>query len=82
QSVLRESVTRSRNELNRILNAYDRDFPDSIPNDSENFDEKIHDYVALCRRIDERDLPAAYERMLRLITEQAPTAVLRLHQLA
>ncbi|MGV7846692.1 hypothetical protein PJN27_28970, partial [Mycobacterium kansasii] len=32
QSVLRESVTRSRNELNRILNAYDRDFPDSIPN--------------------------------------------------
>ncbi|MBF9520692.1 nuclease [Mycobacterium sp. MHSD3] len=82
QSVLRESVTRSRNELNRILNAYDRDFPDSIPNDSENFDEKIHDYVALCRRIDERDLPAAYEQMLRLITEQAPTAVLRLHQLA
>lgn len=82
QSVLRESVTRSRNELVRILNAFDRDFPDSIPNDGDDFDEKVHDYVALCRRIDERDLPAAYDRMLRLITEQAPTAVLRLHQLA
>ncbi len=38
--------------------------------------------MALCRRIDDRDLPAAYDRMLRLITEQASTAALRLHQLA
>jgi uncharacterized protein YPO0396 len=82
QSTLRESVRRSRNDLTRIIALYDREFPDAIPNDSADLDEKVHDYVALCRRIDERDLPAAYDRMLRLITEQAPTAVLRLHQLA
>jgi len=82
QSTLRESVRRSRNDLNRIINLYDTQFPDAIPNDSADLDEKVYDYVALCRRIVDRDLPAAYDRMLRLITQQAPTAVLRLHQLA
>lgn len=82
QAVLRDSVKRSRGELTRILAHFDRDYPDSIPNNGEDFGEKVHDYVALCRRIDQRDLPSAHDRMLRLITEQAPTAVLRLHQLA
>ncbi|TRW89184.1 AAA family ATPase [Mycolicibacterium sp. 018/SC-01/001] len=82
QQGLRESVGRSRRDLSRILTNFDRDFPDAIPNDGDNFDEKVHDYVELCRRIDSRDLPTAHERMLRLITEQAPTAVLRLYQLA
>jgi len=46
------------------------------------FDERVHDYVGLCRRIDERELPDAYERMQRLITEQAPGAILNLHMIA
>ncbi len=59
-----------------------RSSPDAIPNDSDDFDERIHDYVAVCRRIDERELPSAYERMRRLITEQAPGAILGLHMAA
>ena len=82
QTTLSESVRRSRNDLSRIINLFDKEFPDAIPNDSTDLDEKVYDYVALCRRIDDRDLPAAYDRMLRLITEQASTAALRLHQLA
>lgn len=82
QALLRESVARSRRDLSRILTTFDRDFPEAIPNNGDNFDERVHDYVELCRRIDSRDLPSAHERMLRLITEQAPTAVLRLYQLA
>ncbi len=42
----------------------------------------MHDYVALCRHIDERELPEAYERMMRLVTEQAPDAILTLHRVA
>lgn len=34
------------------------------------------------RRIGERELPSAYERMRRLITEQAPGAILSLHMAA
>lgn len=82
QSALRESVARSRKDLNKILVNFDRDFPEAIPNNGENFDEKVHDYVELARRIDQRDLPRAHEKMLLLITEQGPTAVLRLYQLA
>lgn len=79
---MRADARRSRDEIARILDAYDEEFPDAIPNDSDDFDERIHDYVALCRRIDERELPAAYERMRRLITEQAPGAILSLHMAA
>ncbi len=79
---LRESRRRSYDELARILNTFDTSFPDAIPNDSDNFDERVHDYVALCRHIDERELPDAYERMLRLVTEQAPDAILTLHRVA
>lgn len=79
---LRESRRRSYDELARILNTFDTTFPDAIPNDSENFDERVHDYVALCRHIDERELPEAYERMMRLVTEQAPDAILTLHRVA
>ncbi len=79
---LRESRRRSYDELARILNTFDTSFPDAIPNDSENFDERVHDYVALCRHIDERELPEAYERMMRLVTEQAPDAILTLHRVA
>ena len=79
---LRESRRRSYDELARILNTFDTAFPDAIPNDSENFDERVHDYVALCRHIDERELPEAYERMMRLVTEQAPDAILTLHRVA
>jgi uncharacterized protein YPO0396 len=42
----------------------------------------VHDYVALCKHIDERELPEAYERMMRLVTEQAPDAILTLHRVA
>ncbi len=79
---LRESRRRSYDELARILNTFDTAFPDAIPNDSEVFDERVHDYVALCRHIDERELPEAYERMMRLVTEQAPDAILTLHRVA
>lgn len=79
---LRESRRRSYDELARILNTFDTSFPDAIPNNSENFDERVHDYVALCKHIDERELPEAYERMMRLVTEQAPDAILTLHRVA
>ncbi|MDZ4232902.1 MAG: nuclease, partial [Dietzia sp.] len=79
---LRESRRRSYDELARILNTFDTAFPDAIPNDSDQFDERVHDYVALCRHIDERELPEAYERMMRLVTEQAPDAILTLHRVA
>ncbi|MGC4932264.1 ATP-binding protein [Gordonia sp. DT30] len=79
---MRADARRSRDELTRILSTYDEEFPDAIPNDSADFDERIYDYVALCRRIDERELPGAYERMRRLITEQAPGAILNLHMSA
>ncbi|WP_431236541.1 ATP-binding protein [Mycolicibacterium aichiense] len=79
---LRESRRRSYDELARILNTFDTAFPDAIPNDSDVFDERVHDYVALCRHIDERELPDAYERMMRLVTEQAPDAILTLHRVA
>lgn len=79
---LRESRRRSYDELARILNSFDTSFPDAIPNDSDDFDERVHDYVALCRHIDERELPEAYERMMRLVTEQAPDAILTLHRVA
>ncbi|MEB3969295.1 AAA family ATPase [Mycobacterium ulcerans] len=79
---LRESRRRSYDELARILNTFDTSFPDAIPNDSDDFDERVHDYVALCRLIDERELPEAYERMMRLVTEQAPDAILTLHRVA
>ena len=79
---LRESRRRSYDELARILNTFDTSFPDAIPNDSDDFDERVHDYVTLCRHIDERELPEAYERMMRLVTEQAPDAILTLHRVA
>jgi uncharacterized protein YPO0396 len=79
---LRESRRRSYDELARILNTFDNAFPDAIPNDSDVFDERVHDYVVLCRHIDERELPEAYERMMRLVTEQAPDAILTLHRVA
>ncbi|MDA2891955.1 SbcC/MukB-like Walker B domain-containing protein [Mycolicibacterium sp. BiH015] len=79
---LRESRRRSYDELARILNTFDTSFPDAIPNNSDNFDERVHDYVALCKHIDERELPEAYERMMRLVTEQAPDAILTLHRVA
>lgn len=79
---LRESRRRSYDELARILNSFDTSFPDTIPNNSDDFDERVHDYVAVCRHIDERELPEAYERMMRLVTEQAPDAILTLHRVA
>ncbi|HSA39426.1 MAG TPA: SbcC/MukB-like Walker B domain-containing protein, partial [Mycobacterium sp.] len=79
---LRDSRRRSYDELARILATFDTAFPDAIPNDSDVFDERVHDYVALCRHIDERELPEAYERMMRLVTEQAPDAILTLHRVA
>ncbi|MGW0162058.1 ATP-binding protein [Mycobacterium sp. NPDC003323] len=79
---LTESRRRSHDELARIIATYDTSFPDAIPNDSDDLDERVHDYVAVCRHIDERELPDAYERMMRLITEQAPDAILTLHRVA
>jgi uncharacterized protein YPO0396 len=82
QASLRESVNRSATELKRIIVNFDEQFESAIPNSSTNLDEKLHDYVALCRRIDERELPQAHDHMLRLITEQAPMAALHLYQRA
>ncbi|MGV9670874.1 MULTISPECIES: ATP-binding protein [unclassified Gordonia (in: high G+C Gram-positive bacteria)] len=79
---MRADARRSRDELARIVRTYDEEFPDAIPNDSDDLDERVYDYVAMCRRIDERELPSAYERMRRLITEQAPGAILNLHMAA
>ncbi|GAB5896363.1 ATP-binding protein [Mycolicibacterium mageritense] len=79
---LTESRRRSYDELARIISTFDTSFPDAIPNDSDDFDERVHDYVAVCRHIDERELPDAYDRMMRLITEQAPDAILTLHRVA
>ncbi len=33
QTTLSESVRRSRNDLSRIINLFDKEFPDAIPND-------------------------------------------------
>ncbi|MUL44502.1 AAA family ATPase [Mycobacterium sp. CBMA293] len=79
---LTESRRRSYEELSRIVTTFDTSFPDAVPNDSDDFDERIYDYVAVCRHIDERELPDAYDRMMRLITEQAPDAILTLHRVA
>jgi len=79
---LTESRRRSYEELSRIVATFDASFPDAIPNDSDDFDERIYDYVSVCRHIDERELPDAYDRMMRLITEQAPDAILTLHRVA
>ncbi|MDX1871740.1 SbcC/MukB-like Walker B domain-containing protein [Mycolicibacterium sp. 120266] len=79
---LTESRRRSYEELSRIIATFDTSFPDAIPNDSDDLDERVHDYVAVCRHIDERELPDAYDRMMRLITEQAPDAILTLHRVA
>jgi uncharacterized protein YPO0396 len=79
---LTESRRRSYEELSRIVATFDASFPEAIPNDSDDFDERIYDYVAVCRHIDERELPDAYDRMMRLITEQAPDAILTLHRVA
>ena len=79
---LTESRRRSYEELSRIVATFDASFPDAIPNDSDDFDERIYDYVGVCRHIDERELPDAYDRMMRLITEQAPDAILTLHRVA
>lgn len=79
---LTESRRRSYEELARIIATFDTSFPDAIPNDSDDFDERVHDYVAVCRHIDERELPEAHDRMMRLITEQAPDAILTLHRVA
>jgi uncharacterized protein YPO0396 len=79
---LLENRKRSRAELDRIMTTFDTEFEDAIPNDSNDFDERVHDYVAVARHIDERELPEAHARMLRLITEQAPDAILTLHRVA
>lgn len=82
QQRLEVNVTRLRKDLETIIRNFDEDFPDAIPNDSSDLDEKVHDYVALWRRIKDRDVAEAKEQMLLLITEQAPNAILRLYQLA
>ena len=82
QEKLKESVRRLRGTLERIIKNFDDKFPESIPNDSSALDERVHDYVKLWQRIKDRDIQEAEEEMLRLITEQAPSAILRLHQLA
>lgn len=82
QQRLEVNVTRLRKELETIIRNFDEDFQDAIPNDSSDLDEKVHDYVALWRRIKDRDVAEAKDQMLLLITEQAPNAILRLYQLA
>jgi hypothetical protein len=42
QEQLRESRRRSYDELARILNTFDTSFPDAIPNDSDDVDERVH----------------------------------------
>lgn len=82
QQRLEVNVNRLRKDLDTIIRNFDGDFPEAIPNDSSDLDEKVHDYVALWRRIKDREVAEAEEQMLLLITEQAPHAILRLYQLA
>ena len=82
QQRLQVNVTRLRKELETIVRNFDDAFPEAIPNDSADLDEKVHDYVALWRRVKDREVAEAEEKMLLLITEQAPHAILRLYQLA
>jgi uncharacterized protein YPO0396 len=82
QQRLEVNVNRLRRDLEGIIRNFDIDFPEAIPNDSSDLDEKVHDYVALWRRIKDREVAEAEEQMLLLITEQAPHAILRLYQLA
>ncbi|WP_074334085.1 ATP-binding protein [Mycobacteroides abscessus] len=82
QQRLEVNVNRLRRDLETIIRNFDIDFPEAIPNDSSDLDEKVHDYVALWRRIKDREVAEAEEQMLLLITEQAPHAILRLYQLA
>ncbi|RIU20393.1 nuclease [Mycobacteroides abscessus] len=78
QTSLRESLRRSRQRVERIIGQFDERFRESIPNDSDDIDAKAADYVELWQRIENRDLPAAYDRMLKHITRDAPTALLNL----
>jgi uncharacterized protein YPO0396 len=82
QQRLEVNVNRLRKDLETIIRNFDIDFPEAIPNDSSDLDEKVHDYVALWRRIKDREVAEAEEQMMLLITEQAPHAILRLYQLA
>jgi uncharacterized protein YPO0396 len=81
----RDRVYASRNQarsaLQNIINTFDSQF-EALPNDGSDFDDKTVDYVALCRSIDERELPEANRRMLSLITRQVPEAIGNLRFLA
>lgn len=82
----REHLCASRNQaraaLMAIVTNFDAQFREAIPNNSSVFDEKIVDYVALCRSIEQRALPEAHDRMLKLITTQVPDAIGHLRFLA
>ena len=75
------SRNQAKNALQNIVNTFDNHF-EAIPNDGNNFDEKVIDYVALCKSIDERELPEANQRMLALISRQVPEAIGNLRFLA
>jgi uncharacterized protein YPO0396 len=78
QTSLRVSLGRSRQRVEKIMLVFDDRFADSIPNDSDDIDAKAADYVELWQRIKDRELPDAYDRMLKHITRDAPTALLNL----
>lgn len=78
QNTLRESLRRSRQRVEKTLALFDEQFPDAIPNDSDDLDAKAADYVGVWQRIKDRELPDAYDRMLKHITRDAPTALLNL----
>ncbi len=82
----REHLSASRNQaraaLMAIVTNFDAQFRESIPNNSSVFEDKIVDYVALCRSIEHRALPEAHDRMLKLITTQVPEAIGHLRFLA
>lgn len=78
QGTLRESLRRSRQRVEKTMTLFDEQFPDAVPNDSDDIDAKAADYVQLWQRIKDRELPDAYDRMLKHITRDAPTALLSL----
>jgi uncharacterized protein YPO0396 len=78
QVTLQENAKRSRGRVEKIMSVFDDRFRDAIPNDSDDIDAKAADYVDLWRRIKEREIPDAYNQMHKLITRDAPSALLNL----
>jgi hypothetical protein len=73
-------IRKSRKDLETIIGNFDEDFPDSIPNNSSDLDEKVNDYVVLWRRLKDRDVAIAQARQFGLVNIYTGNLVTRIGQ--